>query len=170
MAGAASLGLVPRRAGNRPCVWLHAVSVGEVNLLQPLLAQLGASASDVGMRHLDDHAHRLGAGPQEICRLPGVLLPARFHLGRAARDAAHAAQLARAGRTRIVAQLILAAREHGARVAVVNGRLSDKSYRGYRRIRPLVRRSLERIDLIAVQDETYAERFRALGARPDAYT
>jgi 3-deoxy-D-manno-octulosonic-acid transferase len=60
--------------------------------------------------------------------------------------------------------LIRAARQHGARVAVVNGRLSDKSYRGYRRIRPLVRRSLERIDLIAAQNETYAERFRALGA------
>ncbi len=25
----------PRRTGQRPCIWLHAVSVGEVNLLQP---------------------------------------------------------------------------------------------------------------------------------------
>ena len=64
--------------------------------------------------------------------------------------------------------LIRAARQHGAGVAVVNGRLSDKSYRGYRRIRPLVRRSLQRIDLIAAQNETYAERFRSLGARPTA--
>ena len=39
--GAKFLGLVPPRTGNRPCVWLHAVSVGEVNLLQPILAQLG---------------------------------------------------------------------------------------------------------------------------------
>ena len=34
------LGRVPRREGDSPCVWLHAVSVGEVNLLAPLLAEL----------------------------------------------------------------------------------------------------------------------------------
>ena len=34
------LGRVPLRTGQRPCIWLHAVSVGEVNLLQPLLASL----------------------------------------------------------------------------------------------------------------------------------
>ena len=33
------LGLVPRREGNRACVWLHAVSVGEVNLLATTLAE-----------------------------------------------------------------------------------------------------------------------------------
>ena len=38
--GAKLLGRVPRRAGNRPCIWLHAVSVGEVNLLEPLLFQV----------------------------------------------------------------------------------------------------------------------------------
>ena len=32
------LGQVPSRSGEQPCLWLHAVSVGEVNLLQPLLA------------------------------------------------------------------------------------------------------------------------------------
>ncbi|HCK42356.1 MAG TPA: 3-deoxy-D-manno-octulosonic acid transferase, partial [Planctomycetaceae bacterium] len=30
-------GQVPLRLGDRPCVWLHAVSVGEVNLLSTLL-------------------------------------------------------------------------------------------------------------------------------------
>ena len=29
-------GQVPSRSGEQPCLWLHAVSVGEVNLLQPL--------------------------------------------------------------------------------------------------------------------------------------
>jgi 3-deoxy-D-manno-octulosonic-acid transferase len=63
--------------------------------------------------------------------------------------------------------LIRAARRHGAKVAVINGRLGEKSFRGYRRIRPLVARLLRQIDLLAVQDETYAERFRRLGARPE---
>ena len=64
--------------------------------------------------------------------------------------------------------LIRAAKRQGARVAVVNGRLGEKSFRGYRRIRPLVAGLLRKIDLVAAQDDTYAERFRTLGARPEA--
>jgi 3-deoxy-D-manno-octulosonic-acid transferase len=64
--------------------------------------------------------------------------------------------------------LICAAKRHGAGVAVINGRLGEKSSRGYRRIRPLVAGLLGQIELLAVQDETYAERFRALGARPES--
>ena len=52
-------------------------------------------------------------------------------------------------------------------MAVINGRLGEKSFRGYRRIRPLVAGLLRQIDLLAVQDETYAKRFRQLGARPE---
>ena len=33
-------GRVPRRLGDAPCLWLHAVSVGEVLLLRPLVAEL----------------------------------------------------------------------------------------------------------------------------------
>ena len=47
--------------------------------------------------------------------------------------------------------LIAAARRHGARVAVVNGRLSEHSHRGYRWIRPLAAWT-RRIDLVAVRD------------------
>ena len=49
-------------------------------------------------------------------------------------------------------------------MAVVNGRLSEHSSRGYRRIRPLVARLLQSLDLIAVQDAEYADRFLQLGA------
>jgi 3-deoxy-D-manno-octulosonic-acid transferase len=161
------LGLVPRRAGNRPCVWLHAVSVGEVNLLQPILAQLG-------------QAHPTWECVVSTTTRTGLALARKKYVGYqvfycpldftwAVRNAMRRMRpsLLVLAELELWPNLILAARERGARVAVVNGRLSDKSYRGYRRIRPLVRRSLERIDLLAVQDESYAERFRALGARPD---
>jgi 3-deoxy-D-manno-octulosonic-acid transferase len=49
-------------------------------------------------------------------------------------------------------------------VAIINGRLSDKSFRGYRRLRPLAARVLRQVDLIAAQNEETAERFRKLGA------
>ncbi len=40
------LGRVPRRQGDRKCLWLHAVSVGEVNLLAPLLATIRRERPD----------------------------------------------------------------------------------------------------------------------------
>jgi 3-deoxy-D-manno-octulosonic-acid transferase len=63
--------------------------------------------------------------------------------------------------------LVAAAKEFGAAVAIVNGRLSDHSFPGYRRFRPIVARILRQIDLIAAQNDESAERFRLLGAAPD---
>jgi 3-deoxy-D-manno-octulosonic-acid transferase len=60
--------------------------------------------------------------------------------------------------------LVRAARLQRARIAVVNARLSEKSFRGYRRVRWLTRRTLAHIDLVAAQNEEYADRFRQLGA------
>jgi 3-deoxy-D-manno-octulosonic-acid transferase len=60
--------------------------------------------------------------------------------------------------------LIRLAKSQGTNVAIINGRLSDNSFRGYRRFRPLVRRLLGQIDLVAAQNEETAQRFRALGA------
>src|SRR4051812_21433028 len=39
-------GEVPLRRGNKPCLWLHAVSVGEVNLLEPILKRWEGSHPD----------------------------------------------------------------------------------------------------------------------------
>jgi 3-deoxy-D-manno-octulosonic-acid transferase len=61
--------------------------------------------------------------------------------------------------------LVASAKRHGVRVAIVNGRLSENSFKGYRRVPSVVRRTLRRIDLIAVQDIATRERFIQLGAR-----
>src|SRR5204863_7107990 len=63
--------------------------------------------------------------------------------------------------------LIAAAKNYGARVMIINGRMSDHSFPGYRRIRPFVARVLRQIDLITAQNNESADRFRVLGARPE---
>ena len=64
------LGRVPNRASTDPCVWLHAVSVGEVNLLPGLVKELSERRShvqvvisvttstgfDVAQRHFPEHS------------------------------------------------------------------------------------------------------------------
>jgi 3-deoxy-D-manno-octulosonic-acid transferase len=63
--------------------------------------------------------------------------------------------------------LIRAARQANARVAIVNGRLSERSFRGYQRIRRLLQPVLTQIDAIAAQNDEYASRFLQLGASTD---
>jgi 3-deoxy-D-manno-octulosonic-acid transferase len=49
-------------------------------------------------------------------------------------------------------------------VVVVNGRLSDGSFRGYQRIRPIAKAMLKKLTWVAAQTDEYARRFVALGA------
>lgn len=51
----------------------------------------------------------------------------------------------------------------GIPVAVINGRLSARSFKGYRRFRRFLSPSFARVKFAAVQDDAYAERFRAMG-------
>ncbi len=162
------LGLVPRRASNRRCVWLHAVSVGEVNLLGPLVDEIERRHGDwecvVSTTTMTGYALARTRYPELsvfYCPLD-FSWAVRNAMQRIRPDVLVLAEL------ELWPNLIRAASEFGARVAIVNGRLSDRSFRGYRRIRPLVARLLSRVALIAAQNDEYAQRFIALGASADA--
>lgn len=57
--------------------------------------------------------------------------------------------------------------KRGIPVALANGRLSERSARGYGRFSKLTAPMLAEMSLFAVQTETEAQRFRDLGARPE---
>jgi 3-deoxy-D-manno-octulosonic-acid transferase len=52
-------------------------------------------------------------------------------------------------------------------VMIANGRLSDRAFRRYRRIRPLLRSMLDDVRVFAMQTQEDARRMMALGARPE---
>jgi 3-deoxy-D-manno-octulosonic-acid transferase len=60
-----------------------------------------------------------------------------------------------------------ASHDFGARIILVNARLSTRSFRRYRLLRPLMRHVLGHVDVICAQTEADAERFRQLGAAPE---
>jgi 3-deoxy-D-manno-octulosonic-acid transferase len=68
--------------------------------------------------------------------------------------------------TELWPNLIRLARRRGVPIAVVNGRISDRSFPRYRRVRSLLRHVLAQVDLFLMQSETHAQRIRALGAPP----
>lgn len=161
-------GAVPARQGDRPCVWLHAVSVGEVNLLSTLLAEIARRRPSwecvISTTTMTGYAlarKKYAAHTVFYCPLD-FSWAVRRAMRRIRPDCLVLAEL------ELWPNLIRAARAHRARVAVVNGRLSQRSHRAYRRLRPLVARLLRQLDLIAVQNEEYAERFLDLGASPGA--
>lgn len=162
--GVKLLGLAPVRGGNRPCVWLHGVSVGEVNLLATLIEELARKQPTwqcvVSTTTMTGYAVALRKYPQ--CAVFYCPLDLSWAVRRAMRRVRPT--LLVLAELELWPNLVLAAREHGARVAVINGRLSEKSLAGYQRIKPLVAWLLRQIDLVAVQDELYAQRFLALGA------
>jgi len=63
--------------------------------------------------------------------------------------------------------LVRQAHKRGIPVALINGRISDSSLRGYMKLRPFTRRLLELIDPVCVQGQQDAERMIVLGARPE---
>ena len=167
--GAKLLGLVPERAADdqKKCLWLHAVSVGEVNLLAPLLKRIQETRPDWECVISTTTVTGMELAKKKYAQYTVFYCPLDFSwaaktaMRRIRPDVLVLAEL------ELWPNLIRAAKQRGARVAVINGRLGEKSFRGYRRIRPLVARLLQQIDLIAAQDETYAERFRQLGAEPE---
>jgi 3-deoxy-D-manno-octulosonic-acid transferase len=155
------LGRVPQQTSDRPCVWLHAVSVGEVNLLATLLAELDRRRPDVECVISTTTVTGFALAKQKYASRTVFYAPLDFTwavraaMRRIRPDVLVLAEL------ELWPNLITAAKAHGAKVAIVNGRLSEKSFRGYRKIAGLVRRVLAHVDLIAAQNEEYADRFRA---------
>jgi 3-deoxy-D-manno-octulosonic-acid transferase len=157
-------GLTPVRSGDRPCVWFHAVSVGEVLLLRQVIARFRArwphwecvlstttnTGYDVAIKSFPDLCvfywpfDFTWAVRRALARIrPSLVVLAELELW---------------------PNSIFAAKRQVVPVVVINGRMSPRSYRGYARIRWLMRRVLEKIDLFAMQNEDYAQRIRALGA------
>lgn len=161
------LGRVPRRERAGPCVWLHAVSVGEVNLLETMISALGRERP--GWEIVVSTSTKTGydLARKKYADRAVFYCPLDFTWAVAEAMRRVRPTLLVLAELELWPNLIAAAKRSGARVAIINGRLSDKSFRGYRRLHPLVGQVLRKIDLIAAQSEETAERFRQLGAHAE---
>jgi 3-deoxy-D-manno-octulosonic-acid transferase len=152
----------------RGAIWVHAVSVGETLAVVRLARDLQALFPDRKIFLSSVTPAGRAAGES---RLPWVA--GRFYLPMDWRGAVRAV-LKRIQPTLLVIvetelwpNLLRAAREFGARVILINARLSTRSFRRYCLLRPLMRRVLEHVEVICAQTEADAERFRHLGAAPE---
>lgn len=158
------LGRAPRRVGDRPCVWFHAVSVGEVLLLRPLVSDLARRRPNWDIVISTTTTAGLAVAHKAFPDYVTFYAPLDFSWAvRRAMARVRPTVLALV-ELELWPNLVRAAVGMGARVAIVNGRLSARSHRGYRALRGPLRPTFQSIHAIAAQTEDYAERFIDLGA------
>jgi 3-deoxy-D-manno-octulosonic-acid transferase len=150
----------------RRAIWIHAVSVGETRAAEPLVRALSERYPDhrILITHMTPTGRETGellfGADVERCYLP------YDYPGAVRRFLAHFEPAAGIlMETELWPNLIHAAAMRNVPVYLVNARLSEKSYAGYRRHAALARGVLQDLAGIAAQTEADAQRLRALGAR-----
>lgn len=155
----------PLGAKSRPRVLVHAVSVGEVQALRalvPMLAERAEVVVSVGTDTGIARARELFAQQAEVVRYPlDFSRSVRRFLDRVQPDAVALTEL------ELWPNFMRACARRGIPVGVINGRLSERSFRGYRRWRWYLGRMFTQLAFAAVQDEPYAERFAHMGTPGD---
>lgn len=149
---------------SRPTAWFHAVSVGEVHLLRPVMAAFRtrhpdwrcviSTTTDTGMEEAKKH----------FPDLPAIWWPLDFTWS--VRRALETVQpnLVVLAEGEIWPNFVAAAKARNIPIAVINGRMSPRSFQRYCRIGWFTRQLFPSIDLLAVQTKEYARNFRSLGA------
>ena len=160
-------GIYPHATRTTGVLWIHAVSLGEVNAAAPLIDALRKCRSD--LRLLVTTITPTGSARVRDLwghQVEHVYLPYDLP-GATRRFFAHFRPvLGLIMETEIWPNLLFTAQEEGVPLHILNARLSARSLRGYRVLAPLVSRALRTVRLVAAQSDEDAERFVRLGALP----
>lgn len=156
-----------RLRDGRPCVWIHAVSVGEANLLPGIVQRLRdrrpdrqiivSASTDTGY---DLAVRHFGKDRVFFCPLD-FTWAVRRTLRRLAPQQLVLVEL------ELWPNLIRLARQRGAEVMVVNGRLSARSSSRYQRLGRFTRSIFAALSWVGCQDQASRERFAACGTPRD---
>jgi 3-deoxy-D-manno-octulosonic-acid transferase len=154
---------------NRQVIWIHAVSVGEVNLctqliraLEPRLPNIKivvSTTTTTGMSLLQG-------------KLPSHISKVYYPIDRRPWVSRALASLNPEAVILVEAEIwpnfLWRAQKRGTPVFLVNARLSERSWRGYKRFGFLFRPIFASFEGVGAQTEADAARLRELGCRPEA--
>jgi 3-deoxy-D-manno-octulosonic-acid transferase len=166
------LGRVPRRlrvagAGEKPILWLHAVSVGEVLAVSRLVQEIEADLSSYSIfisttTRTGQELARARFGAERVFYCP-------LDLPWAVRSYLNALQprMLILAETEFWPNLLNGCFRRDIPVIVVNARISDRSWPRYRMLQRLWRSILGRLSRVLAQTETDAQRLVALGCDPE---
>ena len=164
-----ALGMPSRVRSGDGLIWVHAVSVGELLAVAPLVQRMLQEWPDKAVLI----TNTTPTGSEQTQKLFGdrvehTWFPFDIPLVTGAFLRHWAPQLIVMVETEIWPNLMVSAREQGIPVALVNARLSARSARGYARFGQFTRETLRDFSLIAAQSKSDDRRFRRIGADPEA--
>ena len=154
---------------NRHVLWLHAVSVGEVNVCTQLIYALEPKIPNIKIVVSTTTSTGLGELQKKLpSHIEKIYYPIdRRKFVQRALKALHPKAIVLV-EAEIWPNFLWKVRDRGIPCFLVNARLSDRSYRGYRRFRILFKPLFASFRGVGVQNEADRERLLALGCRPEA--
>ncbi len=157
-------GKIIRKSPQKKCIWLHAVSVGEINAAKTIIKELQnrfadfeiviSTTTDTGFAR----ASSLFGENLQIFYFPFDL----SWIMRRAFGNIHPT-ICLLMELEVWPNFIHTAWQLNVPVIIVNGRMSDKSFPRYKAIKPIVKKIFSKIGFVLAQTEQYAQRFKELG-------
>jgi 3-deoxy-D-manno-octulosonic-acid transferase len=161
-------GKLGRNHPDKKCIWLHAVSVGEVNAAKTIIKELEirysefevviSTTTDTGFAR----ATTLFSKDHQVFYFP-------FDFSRVVRRAFRRIRpaLCLLMELEVWPNFVSTAQRLNVPVIVVNGRISDRSFPKYKRAKTLIKHIFRKVTLVLAQTEEYALRFKEIGAVPE---
>jgi len=161
-------GNITRKYSQKKCIWLHAVSLGEINAAKTVIESLCSTISDceiVISTNTDTgmaRAETLYGSKFSIFYFP-------FDFSFISRKVFRRLQpnMILLVELEVWPNLVFNAYKNNIPVIVINGRLSDKSFPKYKKVKMLIKPVFEKLTLAVVQTKEYAQRFVELGCHAD---
>ena len=161
------LGKISRKNPEKKCIWIHAVSVGEVNATMTIVKELRnrfsnfeiimSTTTDTGFAR----ANTIFGSNHTVFYFPFDLSWIIHHVFRSLRPA-----ICLLMELEVWPNFVQVAKKLNIPVVIVNGRISDKSFSRYKMIKPIAKNIFQKLSLILAQTDQYAQRFTKIGA-PD---
>ena len=160
-------GRVSRKSPGKKCIWIHAVSVGEINAVRTLVDALKQTLTDyeIVISSTTDTGLTRACSLYEKQHLV-FYFPLDFSwIMKRAFDRLHPDMILLV-ELEVWPNLATIARRRHIPVIVVNGRISDRSFPRYLKFRKVTRWMFKKVSLVLAQTQEYANRFIALGCDP----
>lgn len=158
-------GKIARKSPGKKCIWLHAVSLGEINAAQTVVNSLKNSFPNYEIlitASTDTGFTRAVALYADNCTVSYFPLDFSFAIRRAFKNINPAICLLM--ELEVWPNLLDTAFKKNVPVVIVNGRISEKSFPKYKLVKPIIKNIFRKTSLILAQSDQYARRFETLGA------
>ena len=159
-------GGVPRAADGAKTLWIHAASVGEVNLAKPLVSRLKKTKPELKI-HVSVNTI---AGRENAAKIFPEATLSYFPLDFGGSVKRALRRIKPVGVVLIELEVwpnfVRRCAADGVPVAVVNGRMSERSFGRYKAWGGLFRGVFRKLAAVGVQNEAYAARLKEMGAEP----